>query len=1416
MTRSSSFNGKGAVVSTRLRASSETPPTYPTTVRASSSTASTSTGSGSAASLAKANQPPAAVGARAHKRASPSFPFFAAASVSLPFKSKPPPPLPLEKYPTAPAESSTFLSLSGIKPGQVVSPKTATVEVTSCAGASVVSQPKACSTDKTTNSGGSSVISPSLSAVSTTSISSIRSSAEIHSSSPPVMEHWADSTLLPDLKSAIQELKRFQSGPIKEFPWAQNNTSSSPPLKEPWALAYVQYTETDASSDGGGDGGRLLETGLSMAPSCMAMMMESPSIGGPSRIVTVTKPILVDQVMDSAFSRGDGDGNNIDLDLNVDESDSESMISSEDSALLQQSRTFGTEDKGISILRVNSSQMLSSTAESGTKAIPRAGGDQSEGAGSRPELSSSRSGYTELSALKRTAADRAWKARIQETVRSEADFPEDVRTVARSIFRIIREFDVLAQTPFGSDGRTAAALTHGHHNIRSLLLQGVEQARIYGNHAAAIGFHHSLRVLDSSATLKQLDSSKLLYLLAMPIKHRLEHRSGRTRGRATWEGYAHTWHQRVVAAIDRKREILSSLRIKMYYQTCVRSSRAFDRSLGVVRALSRLNREALRKYQPPVEEWDRCFGEGVGCWDDSDPKEGMTSDRQQQRCDHSNCRGNCAEHHLQSTYGDASGYQIDTGSRRHSGNTGPVQVLRASKGRRSSFSNYMDNVTSRSLPFQESHLGLVKERQPTHFTGSYNPASSTIGHAGTHGESGDPISDFNMDAREVEAVQLWITNAGIHNFLPGDDVFLRFCMEIESVIRGIGLGGTGIQGAGIQQLPSLSGSGSDFFVKEVLKYNGQFVAGMGPSDPVPVSKPGSGPSGVAEFLANSFKTGHASSVPTVTGSHFFSSGGNQAGNTSSNLQAPLPNNTGGPNFATGAGGLSRMTLRQSFHGHSQSTQEPLPYLTEDPNSVYAFPLGPTYALYHPPYSTTTHGTNSSSSSSSGHGGGGMSLTFSPHQSVHAPKDMPEFLRRIQLRLTSFVLSEWLDIFGEVEADQWFQEFLEEMSLNSHGDNSSRRSCEEDEDFVRASQMDLEEDEDEPLEFASNLHHRYTGGDSSLPRHHHNDALQSTTAPQERSRPSSGLTSAFSSITENRTPLRSSISLSSIAVPLQPQPPLASGRPESGGGDMRTPRQSSYQQETFMTESTPKRPNSGKSLLSFQSTRNLPPDSSKSFGSIHVVKKADPYNLTDAYHSTIDQFNRTKSPYQKLSHLFALELLIVASLSYPDSCSSPLFPISSPSGGLNSNFDGHGDPSQDHTKAAVEGSMSPRAYTPGTDAIVNEIENLFRQPQILRPCNLLRDMQLIATFIPGSILDLRDDGKAFWDMALAISSLKTNVINYVVQRGTELVEVGEDTPGSGGGDRSRSATDRSGSRPINQDDEERVRMAEAVRLFTIGK
>ncbi|KAG0218628.1 hypothetical protein BGX33_006579 [Mortierella sp. NVP41] len=1441
MTRSSSFNGKGVPV-TRQRTSSETPPTYPTAMK--TTTGSTSAASGSS-SANKGMQPPSMP--RTHKRASPSFSFFGSSS-SIPFKAKPPQLPPLEKSPSAPAPSETassgltLLSLSGIKPGQVASPRMATVEVTSSAGIAAASNPCPILDPKD----------PTASA--TTSATNSYASSHAPTDTGSAVQHWDDKILVPDLKSAIKEMKRVHPGPLKEAPGVVYNPGLTP-LREPWALVYVQYEgqsgatlekPANDSSSGqdtqrfrsgtGSTQSRLVETGLALAPSCMAMVMETTGVTGGSRIVTVTKPMLVDQVMDSAG--GDSLESNMDVDLDVEASDTDSIMSSEDSALAQRTQAQTSEDMDMSILRVNSSQMLSAVDQSGTKTIPAS----RELPAGRPDSrhSHTHSEGSKAVAARRLAADRAWKTRIRHSVRSESDLPEEIRTVARSIFKLLREFDLFSIDPYGGyygsqhDSTTSDV---GHESIRSLLLQGIEQARASGNHAAAIGFNHSLQVLESSQVLHQLDSSKLIYLLAMPIKHRLEHRAKRASSRTLWEGFAHSWHTRIVSAIERKREGLSALRIKMYYLTCVRTSRAFEKSFGIVATLGRLNRNQMRKYLA-AEEWERIHGI-FPSWSESEVRSGVS---RRPGCEAEGCRGGCLDHACQGVYGDASGYPSEAGSRRSVGKGGsPAQMLRVSKTRRSSFSTYIDSMTSRSFgaySTMESHLGHLKEREQAMFSTSYSTNNQGMpwgnGHAfsqgGTSGYLGDGAeiqSDFIMDAREIEAVQRWVTDSGIHNFLPGEDNFLRFCMEVEAVVKGVGLGGTGIQVPNTQStqngplLPFLANNGSDFFTKEVAKFNGQFVVGMGPAEAVVQTKSSNSASGVAEFIVNSFKNGSVSSSAPST--NLFISPAAPSTNSihgtigsSSSVSSQSSQSSACSTNGTSTGLRSKGTVRHTSQGNHQTTQEGIPVLPDDPTSIYAVLPGPTYALYNPPYSITSHGASASYSSTTAPGGG--SSTILPHQLMQLPKDMPEFLRRVQLKLTSLLLSEWLDLFGEVEADRWFLEFLTEMgdpesqeSVDAScctGEPLSEQDCNEDGVALHLNQMDLGE-KSRVDQCQGETQVPYCTADlvendinrhplSSLGSRHSHSVLDGAgiehLRPESRSSPVS------------RHPQASSFG--SLLHPAdQGSPPMGS-RPSSESSARSDPIIMLNSRPKIDPANHPK--NSGKSLLNVQ-VKNL--SEKRPSGVVPAQSSKEPYDLAEAYRETIDQFNLAKSPYQKLGHLFALEQLIVASLSYPDSCAGgPLprlfstshhqqqeskVPTSRPRSSK--------DKDRDH---ADEILLSPRMLTPGTDAIVDEIERLFRQPDVLRPRHLLRDMQLIATFIPGSILDLRYDGKAFWDMAMAISILKSDVVEYVVEKGTRYVDVEENS-------RTRQEADKSGSRNIMHDDEERTRMSEAVRLFTIG-
>jgi hypothetical protein len=119
--------------------------------------------------------------------------------------------------------------------------------------------------------------------------------------------------------------------------------------------------------------------------------------------------------------------------------------------------------------------------------------------------------------------------------------------------------------------------------------------------------------------------------------------------------------------------------------------------------------------------------------------------------------------------------------------------------------------------------------------------------------------------------------------------------------------------------------------------------------------------------------------------------------------------------------------------------------------------------------------------------------------------------------------------------------------------------------------------------------------------------------------------------------------------------------------------------------------------------------------------------------------------------------------------------------------------------------------PGTDAIVNELVRVLRQ---IRPRYLCRDLQLVTTFVPETILTMTDAGKAFVDTSVAVMSLKEEIIRDVINRGRRLL--GESVDDDGNVDASQQATTVMLARRNSMDDRElQLRQLEAFRLFMIA-
>lgn len=85
------------------------------------------------------------------------------------------------------------------------------------------------------------------------------------------------------------------------------------------------------------------------------------------------------------------------------------------------------------------------------------------------------------------------------------------------------------------------------------------------------------------------------------------------------------------------------------------------------------------------------------------------------------------------------------------------------------------------------------------------------------------------------------------------------------------------------------------------------------------------------------------------------------------------------------------------------------------------------------------------------------------------------------------------------------------------------------------------------------------------------------------------------------------------------------------------------------------------------------------------------------------------------------------------------------------------------------SMINTGAANNNDAIATVLQSLFRNAEI-RPKTLFRDLQFIASFVPASVLDKTDRGKAFWDCAIAALGLKQEVCKTMVEMADEIVGV----------------------------------------------
>ncbi|KAA8910438.1 hypothetical protein FN846DRAFT_775234 [Sphaerosporella brunnea] len=177
----------------------------------------------------------------------------------------------------------------------------------------------------------------------------------------------------------------------------------------------------------------------------------------------------------------------------------------------------------------------------------------------------------------------------------------------------------------------------------------------------------------------------------------------------------------------------------------------------------------------------------------------------------------------------------------------------------------------------------------------------------------------------------------------------------------------------------------------------------------------------------------------------------------------------------------------------------------------------------------------------------------------------------------------------------------------------------------------------------------------------------------------------------------------------------------------------------------------------------------------------------AFRRLLLKFSTHPNPFQKLHALYELERLIVASLSRNSSDRRPTMPSLPSSPFLGATGDATSRIStlqlaqptnieqaianlEERRSNVINSGAATRSngpLAPSTDMIVDVLQSLFRQADI-RPKTLFRDLQFVAAFVPASILDMTEVGKAFWDAGLAALGLKQDVCRTMVEIADEIV------------------------------------------------
>ncbi|KAI7391866.1 hypothetical protein KC336_g16643 [Hortaea werneckii] len=199
--------------------------------------------------------------------------------------------------------------------------------------------------------------------------------------------------------------------------------------------------------------------------------------------------------------------------------------------------------------------------------------------------------------------------------------------------------------------------------------------------------------------------------------------------------------------------------------------------------------------------------------------------------------------------------------------------------------------------------------------------------------------------------------------------------------------------------------------------------------------------------------------------------------------------------------------------------------------------------------------------------------------------------------------------------------------------------------------------------------------------------------------------------------------------------------------------------------------------------------------LHKKTKCVPFDYSSSLSHMLRTFSAFTDPLSKLFKLDEISQLLALKMGVNDKSNEP-----DPRPGLRSYQ-----------------RLAKNAH-PSEDDLVSSFRSLFADPA-LRPNTIFRDLQYIAALVPAQFLESMEQGKAFWNAAVAITQLKQDTCKFMVETADSIIAYHSNNRGHGRSPSSAqqqrdSAAFTSSSRSSSAEDVSRYSMADAGYLLQI--